>query len=383
MEVVSATRNTPARSEANTSGPAPAARDIRSGTPYLLARSTLKALGRRAASTVALIAIDVGGLTAALYAALALREAYRGDAARMGVALDPGGRVAALSGARDRARLLAGWALSPTREAQRLRPAPRVARPRRAAHARVRDRDGFRVPHVWSRPDDHRSQRALHRLAEGGLRRRDEGGSAPDRGTAARASRGNRAQRRPCPACARLVPGWDPVRVHRRCLAVASEPRHSPPRAPSRPAARSRDAPGRRAHRRGRRDRPGKASRGRRCGSPSRCSRPHRSEDDGSDRLAGGVHTRAGHAAVRASSAGSRCRRLGSEADLRRRREPRDHNPGASALARRRGGGEADVARTGAVPATAGSVWTSESSSCSSSGRWRMGLPRAGTSWLA
>jgi exopolysaccharide biosynthesis polyprenyl glycosylphosphotransferase len=52
--------------------------DIRAHRPYLLSRSSLAALARRAASTCVLIAIDLAGLTAGLYAALAVRELWVG-----------------------------------------------------------------------------------------------------------------------------------------------------------------------------------------------------------------------------------------------------------------------------------------------------------------
>src|SRR5579884_3779449 len=51
--------------------------DIRAARPYLLTRSPLVALLRRAASIAALIAIDLSGLVIGVYAALALRSLIR------------------------------------------------------------------------------------------------------------------------------------------------------------------------------------------------------------------------------------------------------------------------------------------------------------------
>ncbi|MGZ4333696.1 MAG: exopolysaccharide biosynthesis polyprenyl glycosylphosphotransferase [Gaiellaceae bacterium] len=51
----------------------PPAEDVRAARPYLLAPTPLKSLLRRAASTVALATIDVGGLVLGLFLALALR----------------------------------------------------------------------------------------------------------------------------------------------------------------------------------------------------------------------------------------------------------------------------------------------------------------------
>jgi exopolysaccharide biosynthesis polyprenyl glycosylphosphotransferase len=53
--------------------PAPLVEDARSGHPYLLSRSPLKTLARRAFSIVSLVAIDISGLVLGLYLALALR----------------------------------------------------------------------------------------------------------------------------------------------------------------------------------------------------------------------------------------------------------------------------------------------------------------------
>src|SRR5919201_3710980 len=53
--------------------------DVRAGRPYLLSRSGLTVAARRLASITALVAIDLGGLTLGLYAALGLREVYYGN----------------------------------------------------------------------------------------------------------------------------------------------------------------------------------------------------------------------------------------------------------------------------------------------------------------
>src|SRR2546428_11702319 len=50
------------------------AEDIRSARPYLLNRSPLKRLGRRAASIAALVVIDLAGLVIGVYAALVVRS---------------------------------------------------------------------------------------------------------------------------------------------------------------------------------------------------------------------------------------------------------------------------------------------------------------------
>jgi len=57
---------------------APVTGDIRRRRPYLLASSPLRNLLFRAASVVALVAIDLVAVGFALYAALALREVYYG-----------------------------------------------------------------------------------------------------------------------------------------------------------------------------------------------------------------------------------------------------------------------------------------------------------------
>ncbi|MCA1683320.1 MAG: sugar transferase, partial [Actinobacteria bacterium] len=54
-------------------------RDIRSAEPYLLSRRVLLTLCRRVASIACLIFLDVCGLVLGLYAALALRDVYRGN----------------------------------------------------------------------------------------------------------------------------------------------------------------------------------------------------------------------------------------------------------------------------------------------------------------
>jgi exopolysaccharide biosynthesis polyprenyl glycosylphosphotransferase len=53
------------------------AEDIRAGRPYLLTRSPLKTLLRRAVSVAALVVIDLGGLVIGTYAALAVRSEIR------------------------------------------------------------------------------------------------------------------------------------------------------------------------------------------------------------------------------------------------------------------------------------------------------------------
>jgi exopolysaccharide biosynthesis polyprenyl glycosylphosphotransferase len=63
----------------------PAGVDIRSARPFLLTASSLKALARRILSVCTLLALDLGGLTLGLYAALALRQVYYGDGSLWGV----------------------------------------------------------------------------------------------------------------------------------------------------------------------------------------------------------------------------------------------------------------------------------------------------------
>jgi exopolysaccharide biosynthesis polyprenyl glycosylphosphotransferase len=52
--------------------------DIRASRPYLLSTAAFRVFLRRAASVLALVTIDVAGLTTGIYLALALREAYYG-----------------------------------------------------------------------------------------------------------------------------------------------------------------------------------------------------------------------------------------------------------------------------------------------------------------
>ena len=65
-----------------------AAKDIRATRPYLLSPTPLRALARRAASVLALVCLDVIGLTLGLYGALALREYYHGRAPLWGLLWD-------------------------------------------------------------------------------------------------------------------------------------------------------------------------------------------------------------------------------------------------------------------------------------------------------
>jgi exopolysaccharide biosynthesis polyprenyl glycosylphosphotransferase len=55
----------------------PSSEDVRSSRPYLLRRSPLEAFGRRAASVLVLVLIDITGLTIGLYAAIVLRALVR------------------------------------------------------------------------------------------------------------------------------------------------------------------------------------------------------------------------------------------------------------------------------------------------------------------
>ena len=55
------------------------ARDIRFAHPYLLARSPLRTFARRVASIGTLVLIDLAGLAFGIYAALVLRDLYRGN----------------------------------------------------------------------------------------------------------------------------------------------------------------------------------------------------------------------------------------------------------------------------------------------------------------
>jgi exopolysaccharide biosynthesis polyprenyl glycosylphosphotransferase len=65
-----------------------AAKDIRATRPYLLSPTPLRALARRTASVLALVCLDVIGLTLGLYGALALREYYHGRAPLWGLLWD-------------------------------------------------------------------------------------------------------------------------------------------------------------------------------------------------------------------------------------------------------------------------------------------------------
>ena len=58
---------------------APPATDVRASRLYLLSRGTLLGLVRRAASVVALVALDVAGLALGLYIALVLRQLVYGE----------------------------------------------------------------------------------------------------------------------------------------------------------------------------------------------------------------------------------------------------------------------------------------------------------------
>jgi exopolysaccharide biosynthesis polyprenyl glycosylphosphotransferase len=60
------------------SRPAPV-EDIRSARPYILSRTTLLAVGRRLASVVALVAVDLVGLILGVFVALIVRELYLGQ----------------------------------------------------------------------------------------------------------------------------------------------------------------------------------------------------------------------------------------------------------------------------------------------------------------
>jgi exopolysaccharide biosynthesis polyprenyl glycosylphosphotransferase len=57
----------------------PLPRDIRSTPPYLLARSPLRSFVRRLASMGTLVVLDLSGLAIGVYAALVLRDLYRGN----------------------------------------------------------------------------------------------------------------------------------------------------------------------------------------------------------------------------------------------------------------------------------------------------------------
>src|SRR6478752_2404147 len=55
----------------------PSSEDVRSARPYLLRRSPFEAFVRRAGSVVALVLIDITGLTVGLYVAIVLRSLVR------------------------------------------------------------------------------------------------------------------------------------------------------------------------------------------------------------------------------------------------------------------------------------------------------------------
>jgi exopolysaccharide biosynthesis polyprenyl glycosylphosphotransferase len=65
-----------------------AAKDIRATRPYFLSPTPLRALARRAGSVLALVCLDVIGLTLGLYGALALREYYHGRTPLWGLLWD-------------------------------------------------------------------------------------------------------------------------------------------------------------------------------------------------------------------------------------------------------------------------------------------------------
>src|ERR687886_199550 len=89
-----ATKPTPVASATSTAVAPPAetlragrSRDIRSA-PYPLSRVLARAVIRRVASIACLVALDLCGLVLGLYAALALREAYHGNALLWGLLWD-------------------------------------------------------------------------------------------------------------------------------------------------------------------------------------------------------------------------------------------------------------------------------------------------------
>ncbi len=63
-------------------------KDIRAARPYLLSRTSVRALLRRSASVLALAVVDVTGLAFGLYGALALRELYHGRTPLWGLLWD-------------------------------------------------------------------------------------------------------------------------------------------------------------------------------------------------------------------------------------------------------------------------------------------------------
>jgi exopolysaccharide biosynthesis polyprenyl glycosylphosphotransferase len=69
----------PAAEGGQTEAGRPPARDIRSRPPYLLIRGPVRAFVRRFASIGALVLLDLSGLAIGVYAALVLRDLYRGN----------------------------------------------------------------------------------------------------------------------------------------------------------------------------------------------------------------------------------------------------------------------------------------------------------------
>ena len=193
--------------------PAPAAEDdapvrivsdIRAGAPFLLTRAQLLVAARRLASITALVCIDLGGLVLGLYAALVARELYYGrDAVLWGVlwrvetdwlpflTLDHG------------ARLLAGAPLRGARAATRLRAHPVVADPRRADHARLRDRHGPPLLDLRARADGRAALRGHDRCTARELRARHGRSAATARACAG--TRCSPARARTSPTCTRAL----------------------------------------------------------------------------------------------------------------------------------------------------------------------------------
>ena len=73
------TKPAPADSEGPAALAPDATRDIRFSQPYLLVRSPVRAFLRRLASIATLVLIDLAGLAFGIYAALVLRDLYRGN----------------------------------------------------------------------------------------------------------------------------------------------------------------------------------------------------------------------------------------------------------------------------------------------------------------
>ena len=73
------TKPAPADSEGPAALAPDATRDIRFSQPYLLVRSPVRAFVRRLASIATLVLIDLAGLAFGIYAALVLRDLYRGN----------------------------------------------------------------------------------------------------------------------------------------------------------------------------------------------------------------------------------------------------------------------------------------------------------------